>query len=113
MSGGLSEGMKANIVSIVDALVSGNSARLAASGELGRLTPAQVDEVVRGYGRTLRSLPEEAWKHVRVYERSDGSAGVDVDLWTTEEGRSDLTLQLESRIENGGRRLVVHDLRVL
>ena len=112
MSCGLSEGMRANIVSIVDALVGGNSAHLAARGELGRLTAAQVDGVVRGYGRTLRSLPEEAWTYVRVYERGDGSAGVDVDLWTTEEGRSDLTLQLESRVENGGR-LVVYDLRVL
>ena len=66
------------------------------------------------YGRTLVPLPADWPKYAWQY--NSGAAGeiaVDVDLWTLEEGRSDLTLQLLGRSDGESWTIEAIDLRVL
>jgi hypothetical protein len=57
---------------------------------------------IREYGErgaTVVRLPEEAWEHAEAYP-ADGVPGtwsVVVDLWTAEEGRSDLSMEATVR----------------
>ena len=54
-------------------------------------TAAQVENYIRDYGATLVALPEEAWNSsVCIWAGSHWD--VLVDLWTREEGPSDLVL---------------------
>jgi hypothetical protein len=62
-----------------------------------RLTASQLREAIEEYGRTLVTAPEEWWPTVGIIPIDPGKRPafhVDAPLWTKEEGRSDLTLQL-------------------
>lgn len=51
----------------------------------------QVQRYIRDYGATLVALPEETWESsVRMWAGDHWDALI--DLWTQEEGRSDLVL---------------------
>lgn len=89
------------IEQFVAALVAGR-----ASSDLAR----RLDD----YGRTLVPLPAEWQKFAWQYNSgAPGEIAVDVDLWTLEEGRSDLTLQLLGRSDGERWTIEVIDLRVL
>ncbi|MDR3404388.1 MAG: hypothetical protein P4L99_17950 [Chthoniobacter sp.] len=62
-----------------------------------RLTAGQLRKAVDDYGRELIKLPEEAWKltdTVLVRDSVPARYSVRQPLWTREEGRSDLSLEL-------------------
>lgn len=83
---------------VVGLLVNGQYDVLEAVTRGDRLSAAEIRRAVEQYGRTLVSIPPAARDSYDVYrvERADRPTfSVDVDLWTREEGRSDLTLQLE------------------
>ena len=50
-----------------------------------------IESYVRAYGRKVTSLPEESWR-TSIYLWMDGYWDVLVDLFTVEEGCSDLVL---------------------
>jgi hypothetical protein len=55
-------------------------------------TATQIQDYVQDYGATLIELPEETWESsVCIWTGSNWDALI--DLWTQEEGRSDLVLQ--------------------
>jgi hypothetical protein len=54
-------------------------------------TAEHLRSCVTGYGATLTPLPEEAW-NTSVAQWYGGFWDVLVDLWTAEEGRSDMVL---------------------
>lgn len=63
-----------------------------------RVSAVDLERVVGEYGKTLVPLPAEALEDLDIYPVTDSNPPtfhVDVDLWTREEGRSDLTLTLE------------------
>lgn len=68
------------------------------------------------YGNTLVTLPPEALDELDVYASSSDPrlCGAGVDLWTREEGRSDLTLEVmvENR-EGGGYDVLVRNIHVM
>ena len=69
-----------------------------------RLSAVLLRKAIDDYGRTLVMPPDDALNHINVIDvqRSNPKAwSVRVDLWTAEEGRSDLTLEC-TFIENGG-----------
>lgn len=81
---------------------------------------------IREYGRapgsdepgraTLVPLPEEAWDWAEVVFEDSGPPrvwGVVLDLWTLEEGHSDLSMEAEVTATSGGLRVVVSDIHVL
>ena len=61
-------------------------------------TAEQIRNYIAAYGATLIELPEESWNSsVCMWQRSHWDALI--DLWTAEEGRSDLVLS--ARISEG------------
>lgn len=76
-------------------LVSGEYVTLVAMAG-GRLSAEAVERAVMQYGRTLTQRPEEAWQQVEYFlveATSPTTFHVALDLFTVEEGRSDLTLE--------------------
>ena len=77
----------------------------------GKLTARDLEAAIQQYGREL-APPGEGWWASVVLTRVAGSAGAlhaAVPLWTVEEGRSDLTLELELSESVPG----VYDVRTL
>lgn len=81
----------ATIRHVVGLLASGDYEALAQLSIDG-LSATALRRCVEEYGRTIIAEPFEAWEPMRF---GDGPGWwIDVDLYTVEEGRSDLTLQL-------------------
>lgn len=57
-------------------------------------TASQVRDYVQGYGATLTPLPDETWNS-SVCTFNGHEWEVLVDLWTQEEGRSDLVMHVQ------------------
>jgi hypothetical protein len=70
-------------------------------------TARQIREYVADYGATLIELPEETWE-TSCAQWMGNRWDVLVDLWTREEGRSDLVLQLDVAESGAGYRFAVH-----
>ena len=106
--------MREAVREVVDVLAAGRHDQLVSDGRAGRLTAEELDRAVREYGRTLVALPEEAWALVALYRLEDGSGvALEVPMWTTEEGRSDLTLSLTVSERDGAVAIEIDSLDVL
>ena len=85
---------------LVGMLVAGDYAGLEAISRGRRLTAEELRQAVEEYGRELRMPPESVFEtfdedNIDVFELArPRSWSVLVDLWTVEEGRSDLTLDV-------------------
>ena len=80
-------------------LVVGDYEGLARLTKGQRLTADELRQAVVDYGRRL-VLPQNAWSArsvVDVEEAVPKAWSIYMDLWTAEEGRSDLTLELTLR----------------
>jgi len=90
---------------------------LCALAQSSRLSAADVARIVRDYGRHLIPLPAIAFDAVSVVpasQRNPRRWSVVVPLWSKEEGRSDLSLELT--IEDSatpGYAVEIDDLHVL
>lgn len=62
-------------------------------------TAKQIEEYIEEYGEDLIELPEETWD-TSVYICYGDYWNVLIDLWTEEEGRSDLVIKAEVRQKN-------------
>ncbi|WP_425598377.1 DUF7668 domain-containing protein [Thermomonas carbonis] len=62
---------------------------------------SQIRDYVEGYGATLVALPEETWNSSVCIWYGDHWAAL-VDLWTEQEGRSDLVLHTRVRELDSG-----------
>lgn len=92
--------MKAAVRQVVSMLVQGDYETLERLTSGVRLTAAEMAEGVHEYGGSLILPPNDAFENLDVVE-VEGSQprewSVNVALWTAEEGRSDLTLELTLR----------------
>ena len=70
-------------------------------------TAAQIRDYLRDYGATLVELPEATWES-SVCIWAGGHWDVLVDLWTQEEGRSDLVLHAQVVETHPGISVIVH-----
>lgn len=69
---------------------------------------------VSDHPATVVPLPDEAWRFAKAIPRDDGRRWyVMVDLWTAEEGRSDLTLEAEVREHRDGLVIEVENIHVM
>jgi hypothetical protein len=91
------------LADIVECLASGEFSKLsslpAVSLEGGWGWQA-IETYIRDYGCTLTSLPEESWR-TSIYLWMGGYWEVLVDLFTVEEGRSDLALFVRAHPRKG------------
>ena len=82
-----------------------------------RLLSVQIESAVRNYGRTVVPLPNDALSlidYVAVKNSHPSAWSVYVPLFTQEEGRSDLSIDLTLiESESGSFSIELNDLRVL
>lgn len=102
---------------VVGMLVAGEYDALASMTRGVRLSSDALETAVKRYGRTLRMPPDDAFSELDVVEVSESATPtytVTFDLWTAEEGRSDLSLELLLRdAYSGAFEIEVTDLHVL
>ena len=81
---------------IVDLLVRGDYATIEAVTQGKRLDAEQLARAVDEYGRMLVPPTDAWWSSVQITPLSEPASAFHVaaPLWTAEEGRSDLTLEL-------------------
>lgn len=95
MSHSVPEDWRAEFVDIAAALAEGDYT-LSSIGdpvhEVDEATATRIRETIEKYGATLAPLPEEAWQYAEAMWRVGDEYDVIVDLWTEEDGRSDLVL---------------------
>ncbi|WP_193367728.1 DUF7668 domain-containing protein [Pelagibius marinus] len=103
------------ILELVDVLMRGEFERLELDGRIGRLTAAELSRALSEYGGKLVPLPDDAFDSADCYpiEGEASKWAVDLPLWTREEGRSDLTLALSIKEDNGKVLVEIDDLHVL
>jgi hypothetical protein len=97
------------ITSVVRHLVAGEFAELEALTSGHRLSAHEIHRIVREYGRTLIMPPPGAFADLEVVTVAGAKPvrwSVVCDLWTEEEGRSDLSLEL-TLIDQGHSHLVI------
>ena len=85
---------------VVSMLVQGEYEALERLTNGVRLTAGEMAAAVRNYGGKVTMPPEDAFKVLDVVEVEGARPrewSVNVALWTAEEGRSDLTLELTLR----------------
>ena len=99
---------------VVALLVGGKYDVVEAMTRGRRLSSQALRTAVEDYGRTLVDVPEEAWSVDVAPMDEEGTFHLIVDLWTREEGRSDLSLELAVTDRyNGAYEVEVLDLHVL
>ena len=101
---------------VVHELVVGNFAKLEADGRAGRLSAEDLRQVLEDYGSTFIDLPDKAFEvgpGAIPLANEEEAWGVDLDLWTAEEGPSDLTLSMTVRDTEKGIVIEIDDLHAL
>jgi hypothetical protein len=91
------DSMESIVKSLVRLLVEKNYDEVVRSCSTSRLSALDLRNAIRDYGRTLTMPPDRVFEtlEVLVVESDEYPTWyVPVDLWTEEEGRSDLTLEL-------------------
>src|SRR5687767_10921672 len=92
--------LKAAVRQVVSILVQEDYESLERLTNGVRLTAEEMAEGVREYGGSLILPPEDIFENLDVVEVEGAQPrkwSVNVDLWTAEEGQSDLTLGLTLR----------------
>jgi hypothetical protein len=109
--------LRATVSAFTDRLAQGDYDGLCRLARASRLGPADLERVVRDYGRqlvTLSSAAFEALDLVPVSHSQPQRWSVVVPLWSKEEGRSDLSLELTLEDSSAAAYAVeIEDLHVL
>lgn len=101
---------------VVKRLVGGEYVDAVQDCSASRLTADDLTEAVRDYGRTLIEPPPDAYRDLDVIAVRDSSHptwSVRAPLWSREEGRSDLTLELTITRDGDRWDVEIDDLHVL
>lgn len=94
--------IKYRVREVIGLLVLGRFQEVEALTAGVRLSADQIDGAIAEYGRVLALPPEEGYKLMDVLEIENSNPrrwSVVMPLWTNEEGRSDLSIEL-TLIEN-------------
>ena len=84
--------------------------------EFSRLSASDIGTVVREYGATPCAPPPDFCDHldaVEILSEPGAAWSVWFPVWTVEEGRSDLTMQMTFHVREGRIVAELDDLRVL
>lgn len=103
---------------VIHSLAKGDYETLEADGRAGRLSAEDLRVAVATYGGTLIIPPDEAWEEELLREAAPvggqgNSWALVANLWTVEEGRSDLSLEATAEARPEGVRVSIEDLHVL
>lgn len=105
-AGPVPEKWRPAIVEVIDRLVAGDYVGLARDGFISCTddpSDGSIGMWIEDYPATLVPLPDEAWQFSEYgpWANLPDAVWIAVDLWTAEEGRSDLTLEGTVREDNG------------
>ena len=109
--------LQVTLRALTEGLAKGDYEGVCGMARTTRVKPADLERVVREYGRHLVVLPAVTLRTIDIVPISDSNPqrwSVIVPLWTQEEGRSDLSLELT--IEDSAMSLYsieIDDLHVL
>jgi hypothetical protein len=81
-----------------------------------RLSAAEMERAIKEYGRELVQPPDDVWRlsdAVEVRNSQPRRWSIDIPLWTREEGRSDLTLEMTVIERQGGYIVELDGIHVL
>lgn len=112
----MNEQLKEPVRQVITLLVAGNYAELETLTSGVRLTAKDIATAVADYGRKLLLPPEEGFGLMNVVEVKNAKPRqwlVTMPLWTREEGRSDLTVELTLIERQNSFAIELDDLHVL
>lgn len=103
------------VITLIKLIVSGQFGKAEEVTHGVRLSAAHLAEAVREYGRTLTLPPGERFDLdvIEVADRQVPTWSVRYDMWTKEEGRSDLTIELTVEEKNGFTAVEIDNFHVL
>ncbi|MBL0214940.1 MAG: hypothetical protein IPQ07_13775 [Myxococcales bacterium] len=116
---GVGQQMDPQLLQLIEALISdlaaGRYAKIVSEGHAGQLLEDEIRSAVLAYGCQLTELPAEDKRLIHIYplDSNPKDLRLEVELWTEEEGRSDLTLSLTATWSPSGYRIAIDDLHVL
>lgn len=93
----MTEAIRTAVAVVIGLLVDGSYETVEAMTRGRTLSAGHLREAVEGYGRKLTPVPHgflDRLDVVRIEESEPAAFHVVVDLWTEDEGRSDLSLEL-------------------
>lgn len=108
--------LKATVKRIVELLVAGDYQQVANITNQQRLDSRSIDEAITTYGCVLVSPPDQTYDELDIIAVTSSSRpcwSVRMNLWTAEEGRSDLTVELTVTEVNGQYAVELDDIHVL
>ena len=111
-----SEQIRSAVRVLVKQLVAGEYDALVAGVKESRLSSEDMRQCVEQYGRTLVLPLDLACSELDIVEGVDADTptwSVRMPLWTREEGKSDLVLELTTYLGNSGTEIELDDLHVL
>lgn len=100
---------------IMELLASGQYDALVRKCATSRLSPGDLRGTIQSYGRRVVVPPQSAYRlldAIQVRKASVPTWSVRMPLWTVEEGRSDLTIELTIAIADSKATVELDDLRV-
>jgi hypothetical protein len=104
------------LAAVVERLAAGDFAGLKRDG-IDPYPDADLSLWIRNYGSagaTIVPLPEEAWESAGAIPTvRPGEWAIVVDLWTREEGKSDLSMEATVLDSPGGISVVINSIHVL
>jgi hypothetical protein len=112
----MNEKLKAPVREITELLVQGKYSEAETLTHGARLSAAEMATAIAEYGRHLVSLPNPAFGLMNVVEVRNVKPprwSVVMPLWTREEGRSDLSLELTITEMETGFAIELNDIHVL
>jgi hypothetical protein len=93
----MNDQIRQQVREIFELLVNAKYAEIEAKTNVTRLSADEISDAIRGYGRRLVMPPDDAFELMDVIEVRSSSPrrwSVIMPIWTREEGRSDLSVEL-------------------
>jgi hypothetical protein len=112
----MNEQLKQPIHQVITLLVAGKYTELEALTHGVRLSAKEIENAISDYGKKLVLLPENSFGLMDVVEVKDAIPkrwSIAMPLWTQEEGRSDLTLEITAIKQQNGFEVELDDIHVL
>ncbi len=110
------DALKSTAWEMVDQLAGADYELLLQRCDKSRLTRKDLHRVIRDYGRKLVSPPRNAYENLDTVQVKDATVpnwSVRAPLWTEDQGRSDLTLELTVTLGPDKPNVELDDLHVL
>ena len=98
----LPSSLVSSIQRIIDLIVERNWAELSKDAPNSRVQWADMERELNSYGEDYATLPDDFIEKTHFGRLTSGGYWIDCPLWTKEEGRSDLEVQLFAKTAGDG-----------